>query len=80
MVILKTYKTYNSGLNYILFAIIGAILAKVGEAETKIGEQEKEFVNRSSEVFIQPLKGFLEGQMRSIQVTLDVSICIIDID
>lgn len=45
----------------------GAILAKVGEAETKIGEHEKDFVSKSSEVFIQPLKGFLEGQMRSIQ-------------
>lgn len=45
----------------------GAILAKVGEAETKLGEQEREYVTRSSEVFLNPLKTFLEGQMKQIQ-------------
>lgn len=45
----------------------GAILAKVGEAECRIGEQEKYFVMKSNEVFIGPLKSFLEGQMKSIQ-------------
>ena len=46
----------------------GAMLAKVGEAETKLGQQEREFVGKSSEVFLSPLKEFLGGQMKSIQV------------
>jgi len=43
------------------------MLAKVGEAETRIGEYEKDFVMRSSDVFLNPLKNFLDGQMKSIQ-------------
>lgn len=46
----------------------GALLAKVGEAETRLGQQEREFVGRSSEVLLNPLKDFLGGQMKSIQV------------
>ncbi len=43
------------------------MLAKVGEAETRIGEYEKDFVMKSSDVFLNPLKNFLDGQMKSIQ-------------
>ena len=50
----------------------GAILAKVGEAEKKIGEAEKDFVHKSSDCFLQPLKAFLDGQMRNIQVRAQI--------
>jgi hypothetical protein len=41
---------------------------KVGEAEKKIGYAEKEFVQKTADSFMQPLKSFLEGQMKIIQV------------
>lgn len=41
---------------------------KVGEAEKKLGFAEKEFIQKTSDSFIQPLKSFLEGQMKIIQV------------
>jgi endophilin-B len=46
----------------------GNILAKVGEAEKQLGLIEKEFVQKSSDCFLQPLKSFLDGQMKTIQV------------
>ena len=47
---------------------IGSTLIKVGEAEKKLGYVEKEFVLKASDSFTQPLKSFLEGQMKIIQV------------
>jgi hypothetical protein len=46
----------------------GAMLAKVGETEKKLGATEKDFVQKSNDCFLQPLKSFLDGQMRTIQV------------
>lgn len=45
-------------------------MVKVGEAEKKLGANEKEFIQKSSDCFLQPLKSFLEGQMKIIQVDL----------
>ncbi|CAF0859068.1 unnamed protein product [Brachionus calyciflorus] len=45
----------------------GSVLIKVGEAEKRLGSIEKEFVQKSSDCFLQPLKSFLEGQMKIIQ-------------
>lgn len=45
----------------------GNVLGKVGEAEKKLGYTEKEFVQKSSDGFLQPLKSFLDGQMKTIQ-------------
>lgn len=45
----------------------GNLLVKIGDAEKNLGASEKEFVNQSSECFVQPLKTFLEGQMKTIQ-------------
>ena len=56
------------------------ILLKVGEAEKRLGLNEKEFVNKSSDCLLQPLKSFLEGQMKTIQVRqikCQNSICIV---
>lgn len=46
----------------------GNILNKVGEAEKKLGQTEKEFVQKTSDCFLQPLKSFLDGQMKTIMV------------
>ena len=43
-------------------------MIKVGEAEKKIGFAEKEFVQRSLDCLLQPLKSFIDGQMKTIQV------------
>jgi hypothetical protein len=43
-------------------------MVKVGEAEKKLGLAEKDFIQKSSDCFLQPLKSFLEGQMKIIQV------------
>ena len=40
--------------------------------EKKIGEAEKDFVHKSSDCFLQPLKAFLDGQMRNIQVRAQI--------
>ena len=42
-------------------------LNKVGEIEKKLGAIEKDFVQKSSDCFLQPLRSFLEGQMKIIQ-------------
>jgi endophilin-B len=47
----------------------GTILVKVGEAEKRLGHTEKEFVLKSNDCFLQPLKSFLEGQMKTIQAS-----------
>ena len=51
-----------------LLGFEGNILAKVGETEKKLGNTEKEFVQKCSDCFLQPLKSFLEGQMKTIMV------------
>jgi endophilin-B1 len=47
--------------------ILGSALIKAGETEKKLGVAEKEFVQRSIDSFVQPLKSFLDGQMKTIQ-------------
>jgi hypothetical protein len=49
--------------------LIGNALIKVGDAEKQMGYAEKIFVQKCSDSFIQPLKSFLEGQMKMIQVS-----------
>jgi endophilin-B1 len=43
-------------------------LNKVGKAEKEMGSIEKEFVQKSNDCFLQPLKSFIDGQMKTIQV------------
>lgn len=48
--------------------MLGNVLIKVGEAEKKLGQLEKEYIQKSSDCLLQPLKSFLEGQMKIILV------------
>ncbi|XP_058460668.1 endophilin-B1 isoform X1 [Malaya genurostris] len=44
----------------------GSALIKVGQAEQKLGSCERDFIGSAGLCFIQPLKKFLEGEMKTI--------------
>uniref|UniRef100_A0A182ND82 Uncharacterized protein n=1 Tax=Anopheles dirus TaxID=7168 RepID=A0A182ND82_9DIPT len=44
----------------------GSALIKVGQAEQKLGSCERDFIGSTGMCFIQPLKKFLEGEMKTI--------------
>lgn len=44
----------------------GSALIKVGQAEQKLGACERDFIGSAGMCFIQPLKKFLEGEMKTI--------------
>lgn len=44
----------------------GRTLIKVGQAEQKLGQCERDFIGSAGMCFVQPLKNFLEGEMRTI--------------
>uniref|UniRef100_A0A182YE51 Uncharacterized protein n=1 Tax=Anopheles stephensi TaxID=30069 RepID=A0A182YE51_ANOST len=44
----------------------GSALIKVGQAEQKLGSCERDFIGSAAMCYIQPLKKFLEGEMKTI--------------
>ena len=50
------------------FLFPGNALVKTGQTQTNIGNAEKEFVQSTANNFLQPLRNFLEGDMKTIQV------------
>ncbi|KFB47844.1 hypothetical protein ZHAS_00015892 [Anopheles sinensis] len=44
----------------------GSALIKVGQAEQKLGSCERDFIGSAGMCFIQPLKKFLDGEMKTI--------------
>lgn len=44
----------------------GSALIKVGQTEQKLGQTERDFTNSAENCFIQPLRRFLEGEMKTI--------------
>lgn len=44
----------------------GCTLIKVGESEQKLGQCERDFIGSAGLCFVQPLKKFLDGEMRTI--------------
>lgn len=44
----------------------GSALIKVGQTEQKLGQTEREFTTAAENSFIQPLRRFLEGEMKTI--------------
>ncbi|XP_065090758.1 endophilin-B1 isoform X2 [Ochlerotatus camptorhynchus] len=44
----------------------GSALIKVGQAEQKLGACERDFIGSAGMCFVQPLKKFLEGEMKTI--------------
>ena len=49
-------------------SVVGAALVKCGQAEQKVGMAEKELLHATANNFLQPLKAFLEGDMKTVQV------------
>lgn len=49
---------------------LGNALVKTGQTQLNIGNAEKEFVQATANNFLQPLRNFLEGDMKTIQVTM----------
>ena len=48
--------------------VSGSSLIKVGQTEQKLGQAHKEFEQVVCNNFLQPLKGFLDGDMKTVQV------------
>lgn len=44
----------------------GKALIKTGQAEQKLGQNERDFIIAAASCFTQPLKKFLEGEMKTI--------------
>lgn len=44
----------------------GSTLIKVGAAEQKLGQSERDFIGSAGMCFVQPLKKFLDGEMKTI--------------
>jgi endophilin-B len=44
----------------------GSALIKTGQAEQRLGQCERDFIANTGICFIQPLKKFLDGEMRTI--------------
>lgn len=44
----------------------GSALIKAGQAENKLGQCERDFIGSAGICFVQPLKKFLEGEMKTI--------------
>ncbi|XP_044727367.1 endophilin-B1 isoform X2 [Chrysoperla carnea] len=45
----------------------GSALIKVGQCEQRLGQTERDFIGSAGLAFVQPLKKFLEGEMKTIQ-------------
>lgn len=45
---------------------IGSALIKVGQCQQKLGQIERDFISTSANCYIQPLRKFLEGEMKTI--------------
>ncbi|XP_076327582.1 endophilin-B1-like isoform X9 [Tachypleus tridentatus] len=52
----------------------GSTLIKVGQTQQKLGQAEKEFIHSVSTGFIRPLRGFLEGDMKTIQAEQELRV------
>lgn len=50
--------------------LTGSTLIEVGECERRLGAAEREFLQTSAISFLTPLRNFLEGDWRTISVSL----------
>lgn len=50
--------------------VYGSALVKVGQAQQRLGETEREFVAISYKKFVRPLRKFLDEDMRTAMVSL----------
>lgn len=51
-----------------VFFLQGTALVRCGQTEQKIGHAEKEYMRKINSAFLMPLRTFLDGDMKTIQV------------
>jgi len=59
----------DAGIEFGPGTVYGSALIKVGKAQQNLGQTEREFVANSYRSFVQPLKKFLDEDMRTITVS-----------
>lgn len=59
-------KLFKAGGEFGQEGAYGSALIKVGQTEQKLGQTEREFTTAAENCFIQPLRRFLEGEMKTI--------------
>lgn len=59
------------GLNKSGCFLLGSTLLTVGEYERRLGAAEREFLQTSAISYLTPLRNFLEGDWRTISVSLE---------
>ena len=55
-------------LSVCLNILTGSALVKCGQTQQKLGQAERDFISSAANGFIQPLKAFLDGDMKTVQV------------
>lgn len=45
---------------------VGSALIKVGQSEQRLGAAEREFIGNAVHCYVQPLRKFLDGEMKTI--------------
>ncbi len=58
----------RSGIRCLMIVVAGSALVKVGQTQQKLGQAERDFIASSANGFIQPLRAFLDGDMKTVQV------------
>ena len=66
----KFYADFSQCAHYIL----GSALVKVGTTEKKLGQAERDLKAKSMSHFLHQLKTFLEGDMKTISVSISDAI------
>lgn len=56
----------QAGGEFGLDGAYGSALIKVGQTEQKLGQAERDFTYAAEKNFIQPLRRFLDGEMKTI--------------
>ncbi|RWS23640.1 Endophilin-B1-like protein, partial [Leptotrombidium deliense] len=56
----------DAGLHFGPGTIYGSALIKVGQTQQKLGKEEREFVDKSYKSFVNPLKKFLDEDVRNV--------------
>ena len=55
-------------MNIVLLIFSGSTLIKCGNTHQKLGQAHKEFIQSAATSFMQPLKSFLDGEMKTLAV------------
>ena len=58
----------DAGVEFGSGTVYGNALIKVGQTQQKLGKSEKEFVSSAYKGFAQPLKKFLDEDMKNVMV------------